>query len=253
MIAIEDVSKRYLAAGRRETIAALDGISVAVADGAFVSIVGPSGCGKSTLLYIVGGFVPSSAGRVVVDGKTVTGPGTDRGPVFQEFALFPWKTVRGNILYGLLEQKMPRKEAEERVAYLVDLVHLRGYEALYPKELSGGMKQRVAIARTLAYNPAILLMDEPFGALDAQTRAMLQDELLSIWEKERKTVLFVTHAVDEAIYLSDRVLVMSRAPGRLKADIAIELPRPRLREALLLNRRYQEYLIEIGRLMDRPA
>lgn len=252
MIIIEDVSKRYLAAGRAQTIAALDGVSTTIADGEFVSIVGPSGCGKSTLLYIVGGFVQSSSGRVLVDGKPVTKPGADRGPVFQEFALFPWKTVRGNILYGLIEQKVAHKDAEERVAYLVDLVRLRGYEDLYPKELSGGMKQRVAIARTLAYNPAILLMDEPFGALDAQTRAMLQDELLSIWEKETKTVLFVTHAVDEAIYLSDRVLVMTQAPGRLKADIPIELPRPRLREDLLLNRRYQEYLIEIGRLMERP-
>ncbi len=187
---------------------------------------------------------------MVVDGKTVTGPGPDRGPVFQEFALFPWKTVRGNILYGLTEQKVPREQAEARVAYLVELVHLKGYENLYPKELSGGMKQRVAIARTLAYNPAILLMDEPFGSLDAHTRALLQDELLAIWERETKTVMFITHGVDEAVYLSDRVIVMTASPGRLKADIRIDLPRPRRREEVLLDRRYQEYVIEIGRLME---
>jgi len=250
MIVFDDVTKRFVTAGRAQTIIALQGISTSVAEGEFVSIVGPSGCGKSTLLYIVGGFVQSSSGRVLVDGRPVTGPGTDRGPVFQEFALFPWKTVRGNILYSLVEQKMPRAEAEERVAYLVDLVHLRGYEELYPKELSGGMKQRVAIARTLAYNPAILLMDEPFGAIDAHTRTRLQDELLSIWETERKTVLFVTHAVDEAIYLSDRVLVMTQSPGRIKADIRLDLPRPRRREELLLDRRYQQYMIDIGRLIE---
>jgi NitT/TauT family transport system ATP-binding protein len=250
MIAIEDVSKSYISAARGGEIAALRNITAAVAEGEFVSIVGPSGCGKSTLLYIVGGFIPSSSGRVVVAGKTVTGPGPDRGPVFQEFALFPWKTVRGNILYGLIEQKVPREAAEERVAYLLDLVHLKGYENLYPKELSGGMKQRVAIARTLAYNPAILLMDEPFGSLDAHTRALLQDELLAIWERETKTVLFITHGVDEAVYLSDRVIVMTSSPGRLKADIRIELPRPRRREAVLLDRRYQEYVIEISRLME---
>jgi NitT/TauT family transport system ATP-binding protein len=250
MIAIEDVSKSFVGAARGGEIAALRNITAGIAEGEFVSIVGPSGCGKSTLLYIVGGFIPSSNGRVLVAGKTVTGPGRDRGPVFQEFALFPWKTVRGNILYGLIEQKMPRAQAEARVAYLLELVHLQGYENLYPKELSGGMKQRVAIARTLAYNPAILLMDEPFGSLDAHTRALLQDELLAIWERETKTVMFITHGVDEAVYLSDRVIVMTASPGRLKADIRIELPRPRRRESVLLDRRYQEYVIEISRLME---
>ena len=251
MIAIEDVSKTYVSAARGGAIPALQQIRATIADGEFVSIVGPSGCGKSTLLYIVGGFIASSSGRVAVDGRAVTGPGPDRGPVFQEFALFPWKTVRGNILYGLTEQKVPRAAADARVADLLELVHLKGYENLYPKELSGGMKQRVAIARTLAYNPRILLMDEPFGSLDAHTRALLQDELLAIWERETKTVLFVTHGVDEAVYLSDRVLVMTAAPGRLKADIRIDLKRPRRREELLLDRRYQEYVIEIGRLMER--
>jgi NitT/TauT family transport system ATP-binding protein len=170
--------------------------------------------------------------------------------VFQEFALFPWKTVQGNVRYGLDEQGVPRADADKRVAGLLDMVHLTGYEHFYPKELSGGMKQRVAIARTLAYDPVILLMDEPFGALDANTRRILQNELLSIWERDRKTVLFVTHSVEEAVFLSDRVLVLSRSPGRQRALLEIDLPRPRVRADLLLNRRFQELLIEIERMMD---
>jgi NitT/TauT family transport system ATP-binding protein len=220
-----------------------------VPEAEFVSILGPSGCGKSTLLYMVGGFVPPTTGSIRVNGSAVTGPGPDRGPVFQEFALFPWKTVKGNVMYGMLEQGVPRAEAEQRAMNLLDMVHLARYADFYPKELSGGMKQRVAIARTLAYNPAILLMDEPFGSLDAHTRTILQRELLAIWEQHRKTVLFVTHSVDEAVFLSDRVFVMTVSPGRQKAFIDIDLPRPRVRAELLLNRRYQEYLVEIERLM----
>ena len=249
MIEIDRLSKSF-ATTTGATHQALVDISLTVPEGEFVSILGPSGCGKSTLLYIVGGFVSGSGGQVRVNGKPVSGPGPDRGPVFQEFALFPWKTVHGNVMYGLLEQRMPREEAEARVAQLLELVHLKGFEGFYPKELSGGMKQRVAIARTLAYGPQTLLMDEPFGALDAHTRTVLQNELLSIWEQDRKTVLFVTHAVDEAVYLSDRVFVMTGSPGRQKALIDIDLPRPRVRRELLLNRRYQEYVIEIERLME---
>jgi NitT/TauT family transport system ATP-binding protein len=253
MIIFEEVSKTYQRAQGGGEVQALDHISASIKPGEFVAVVGPSGCGKSTLLYMLGGFVPMSAGRIVVNGATVTGPGPDRGPVFQEFALFPWQTALQNILFGLREQKVPRAEAQARAQRLVEMVHLKGYEHLYPKELSGGMKQRVAIARTLAYDPAILLMDEPFGALDAHTRTMLQDELLAIWERYTKTVLFVTHAVDEAVYLADRVLVMTSAPGRIKADIPIGLPRPRRRDELLRDSRYQNYVIEIGHLMDRPA
>jgi len=249
LIEIDRLSKSF-ATTTGATHQALADISLTVSAGEFVSILGPSGCGKSTLLYIVGGFVPGTGGQVRVNGKPVSGPGPDRGPVFQEFALFPWKTVHGNVMYGLLEQGMPREEAEARVAQLLELVHLKGFEGFYPKELSGGMKQRVAIARTLAYGPQTLLMDEPFGALDAHTRTVLQNELLSIWEQDRKTVLFVTHAVDEAVYLSDRVFVMTGSPGRQKALIDIDLPRPRVRRELLLNRRYQEYVIEIERLME---
>jgi NitT/TauT family transport system ATP-binding protein len=249
LIEIDRLSKAFATATGASHQALVD-ISLSITKGEFVSILGPSGCGKSTLLYIVGGFVPASGGQVRVDGQPVSGPGPDRGPVFQEFALFPWKTVHGNVIYGLLEQGVPRDEAGERVAKLLELVHLKGYEAFYPKELSGGMKQRVAIARTLAYRPQTLLMDEPFGALDAHTRTLLQNELLSIWEQDRKTVLFVTHAVDEAVYLSDRVFVMTGSPGRHKALIDIDLPRPRVRSELLLNRKYQEYVIEIERLME---
>src|SRR5262245_49427342 len=177
MIAIERLSKSFTTQ-RGTAHRALADISLDIAAGEFVSSLGPSGCGKSTLLYIVGGFVNPSEGAVRVAGKPVTGPGPDRGPVFQEFALFPWKTVLGNVMYGLIEQGQPRTQAQARARELIDLVHLRGYENFYPKELSGGMKQRVAIARTLAYGPSILLMDEPFGALDAHTRTGMQRELL---------------------------------------------------------------------------
>ena len=249
MIVIERLTKSFESA-RRKSHLALGDISLSVAEGEFVSIVGPSGCGKSTLLYVVGGFVPPSTGRVTVNGQAVTGPGPDRGPVFQEFALFPWKTVIGNVMYGPLEQGLPKQLAESRARTLISLVHLTGYENFYPKELSGGMKQRVAIARTLAYGPNILLMDEPFGALDAHTRTGLQRELLEIWERDRKTVLFVTHSVEEAVFLSDRVVVLTRSPGRLKAAIDIDLPRPRRRAELLVDRRYQTFVVDIERLMD---
>ncbi|NJO24290.1 MAG: ABC transporter ATP-binding protein [Sphingomonadales bacterium] len=251
MIAIERLSKSFETARRASHLAIAD-ISLDVAEGEFVSILGPSGCGKSTLLYIVGGFVQPTEGTVTVDGKPVTGPGPDRGPVFQEFALFPWKTVLGNVMYGPLERGMAKSKAEERARALIALVHLTGYENFYPKELSGGMKQRVAIARTLAYGPSILLMDEPFGALDAHTRTGLQNELLEIWERDRKTVLFVTHSVEEAIFLSDRVVVLTRSPGRIKETVRIDLPRPRRRAELLMDQRYQTLVVDIERLMDTP-
>jgi len=249
MIEIAGVSQSFQTAGRKSHLALSD-ISLSIAEGAFVSILGPSGCGKSTLLYIVGGFVKPTAGTVKVRDRLITGPGPDRGPVFQEFALFPWKTVLGNVMYGLRQQGVGRAEAEERARRLIGMVGLKGYENFYPKELSGGMKQRVAIARTLAYNPAVLLMDEPFGALDAHTRTRLQNDLLDIWERDRKTVLFVTHAVDEAVYLSDKVVVMTRSPGRIKQVIDIDLPRPRRRADLLLDPRYQKYIVDIERLIE---
>jgi NitT/TauT family transport system ATP-binding protein len=251
MIAIERLGKSFETTRRASHLALAD-ISLEVAEGEFVSILGPSGCGKSTLLYIVGGFVPPTQGTVTVDGRPVTGPGPDRGPVFQEFALFPWKTVLGNVMYGPLERGLSRAKAEEKARALIALVHLTGYENFYPKELSGGMKQRVAIARTLAYGPSILLMDEPFGALDAHTRTGMQKELLEIWERDRKTVLFVTHSVEEAVFLSDRVVVLTRSPGRIKETVRIDLPRPRRRAELLVDRRYQTLVVDIERLMDTP-
>src|SRR5213082_1975289 len=241
MIEIDRVSHTFQTSGRH-THLALSDISLRIEDGAFVSILGPSGCGKSTLLYIVGGFVNPTEGVARVKGQAITGPGPDRGPVFQEFALFPWKSVLGNVMYGLVEQGAPRKIAEDRARALIEMVHLKGYENFYPKELSGGMKQRVAIARTLAYGPSILLMDEPFGALDAHTRTGMQHELLEIWERDRKTVLFVTHSVEEAVFLSDRVVVLTRSPGRIKSIIDIDLARPRRRAELLVDRRYKQYV-----------
>jgi NitT/TauT family transport system ATP-binding protein len=249
MIEIDRVSHRFQTTGR-QSLLALSDISLRIEDGAFVSILGPSGCGKSTLLYIVGGFVNPTEGVARVKGRAITGPGPDRGPVFQEFALFPWKSVLGNVTYGLRQQGVPRAEAEAQSRRLIEMVGLKGFEDFYPKELSGGMKQRVAIARTLAYHPAVLLMDEPFGALDAHTRTRLQNDLLNIWERDRKTVLFVTHSVDEAVFLSDKVVVMTRAPGRIKEIVDIDLPRPRRRAELLLDSRYQKYVVDIERLID---
>ena len=249
MIEIDHVSQLFRTSGRQDHLALSD-ISLTIEDGAFVSILGPSGCGKSTLLYIVGGFVNPTSGEARVKGKAITGPGPDRGPVFQEFALFPWKTVIGNVMYGPRQQGVKADEAEAQSRRLIEMVGLKGFENFYPKELSGGMKQRVALARTLAYHPAVLLMDEPFGALDAHTRTRLQNDLLNIWERDRKTVLFVTHSVDEAVFLSDKVVVMTRAPGRIKQIVDIELPRPRRRAELLLDPRYQKYVVEIERMID---
>jgi NitT/TauT family transport system ATP-binding protein len=211
-------------------VRALERVQLDVANNEFVSLVGPSGCGKSTLLYLLGGFLALEQGEILVDGRKVTKPGPDRGIVFQHFALFPWKTVRQNVLYGLERKKMDPAQRAELAQKHIDLVKLTGFEDAWPAQLSGGMKQRVAIARTLAIDPDVLLMDEPFGALDAQTRGLLQEELLAIWGLTRKTVLFVTHDVHEAVLLSDRVAVMSARPGRIKAIVDIDLPRPRTPE-----------------------
>jgi len=249
MIEMDRVSQIFQTSARQNHLA-LSQISLTIEDGAFVAILGPSGCGKSTLLYIVGGFVNPTEGVARMKGKPIAGPGPDRGPVFQEFALFPWKTVLGNVMYGPRQQGAKSAEAEAQSRQLIEMVGLKGFEDFYPKELSGGMKQRVALARTLAYHPAVLLMDEPFGALDAHTRTRLQNDLLNIWERDRKTVLFVTHSVDEAVFLSDKVVVMTRAPGRIKEIVDIDLPRPRRRAYLLLDPRYQKYVVEIERMID---
>ena len=223
-IAIDKVAHVYRPP-RGRPVLALDDISLQVQSREFLALLGPSGCGKSTLLYLIGGFLPIEKGTISINGEPVKAPGPDRGIVFQHFALFPWKTVRDNILYGLERQDMPRAERLKRAQHFIDLVGLSGFEDSYPSQLSGGMKQRTALARTLAIDPSILLMDEPFGALDAQTRSLMQSELLRIWQRSPKTVIFVTHDVQEAVYLANRVIVMSARPGRVKAVVDIDIDR----------------------------
>ncbi len=249
LIEITGLGKSFAAPGGAHH-QALAGIDLSVGAGEFVSILGPSGCGKSTLLYMIGGFVAASEGDIRVDGERVTAPSPDRGPVFQEFALFPWKTVLQNVMYGLRVQKVPRDEARQRALDLLELVKLTAYADFYPKQLSGGMRQRVAIARTLAYRPRILLMDEPFGALDAHTRTRLQHELLGIWERDRKTVLFVTHGVDEAVFLSDRIVLMHGGPGGIDEIVDVDLPRPRVRAELIGDRRYQDLVLHLEHRLE---
>jgi ABC-type nitrate/sulfonate/bicarbonate transport system ATPase subunit len=224
---IEGISRTFPGVRGGAPTQALQPTSLAVADNDFITILGPSGCGKSTLLRIVAGLDTPSAGRVMFDDAPVTGPGADRGMVFQSYTLFPWLSVRENIAFGLREKGMAQPEQDEIVAHYIERVGLRGFEHHYPKMLSGGMQQRTAIARALANDPKILLLDEPFGALDNQTRGLMQELLLGIWEAERKTVLFVTHDIEEAIFMANRVIVMSARPGRIKAEVAIELPHPR--------------------------
>ena len=217
-IVITGVSHLYRPPSGRPVLA-LEDVSLDVGAREFVALLGPSGCGKSTLLYLIGGFLPTETGKILIESKPIGAPGPDRGIVFQHFALFPWKTVRANVLYGLERMGLVREERERRAQSFIDLVGLNGFEDSYPSQLSGGMRQRTAIARTLAFDPKILLMDEPFGALDAQTRSLMQSELLSIWQRTPKTVIFVTHDVQEAVYLADRVAVMSARPGRIKAIV----------------------------------
>ncbi|MDJ1137771.1 ABC transporter ATP-binding protein [Streptomyces iconiensis] len=202
---------------------ALEDIELDIADGEFTVLVGPSGCGKSTLLDLLGGLALPTSGRVLLDGEPVTGPGRDRGTVFQQYALLPWRTARGNVEFGLEAAGVPRRERAERAGEFLSLVGLDGFGDRHPHELSGGMRQRVAIARSLAYDPDVLLMDEPFGALDAQTRESLQDELLRVWQRTRKTVVFITHSIDEAVLLGQRVAVLTSRPGRVKEVVPIAL------------------------------
>jgi NitT/TauT family transport system ATP-binding protein len=212
--------------GDREVVALKD-IKLSIKQGEFVCLLGPSGCGKSTLLNAVAGFALPSSGTISVEGRTITGPGPERGMVFQEYALFPWMTVAQNIAFGLEIQKKDKAEINLTVNQLLDMLHLKDFRDRFPKDLSGGMRQRVAIARILALDSPIMLMDEPFGALDALTRRNLQDELLRIWSTLGKTILFVTHSIEESIYLADRIVVMTYRPGTVKRDQYVTLPRPR--------------------------
>ncbi len=227
-LSIQAVSRTFPATRGGKPTEALLPVDLQVEDNDFITILGPSGCGKSTLLRIVAGLDQPTAGRVLLDGEPVSGPGPDRGMVFQSYTLFPWLTVRQNICFGLREKGLPLAEQTRKSDYFIAQVGLRGFEQHFPKQLSGGMQQRTALARALANDPKILLLDEPFGALDNQTRALMQELLLGIWEAQRKTVLFVTHDIDESIFMASRVVVVSARPGRIKADIRIDLPHPRL-------------------------
>jgi len=222
---IKDVRLEY--ATRDKTVVAIDNISIDVPDNQFAVIVGPSGCGKSSLLYLVAGLAEPTSGEIMLGNEEVDGPGPDRGMVFQSYTLFPWLTVRENVEFGLKRRRMPAAEREAIVNRYLNETGLAAFHDAYPKQLSGGMMQRVAIARALANDPKILLMDEPFGALDSQTRNSMQKLLLRVWEEHRKTVLFVTHDIDEAILLGDRIYVMTARPGRLKEEIVVPIPRPR--------------------------
>ncbi len=215
--------------GRFTSITAIEKVDLQVPEGELVTIIGPSGCGKSTLLMILAGLYEKSSGEVLLDGASINGPGLDRGVVFQEFALFPWLTVRNNICFGLKMKGIPVSDHDRIVKHYLKMVKLEEFETIFPHRLSGGMKQRVGIARALAYSPELLLMDEPFGALDAQTRTSLQQMLVDIWAETKKTILFVTHSVREAVFLSDRIVVLSRRPSKVRTIIEVNIPRPRQR------------------------
>ena len=235
-VTISNLEKVYESGEERTK--AIDDLSLEVPSGQFLSVVGPSGCGKSTLLYLIAGFLDESTGTIAVDDETINGPGTDRGVVFQDYALFPWRTVMGNVTYGLEQDGVPKEQRQATAQEFIDMMDLDGFEDKYPKELSGGMKQRVALARTLAYDPKILLMDEPFGALDQPLRELLQDHLLEIWRDLEKTVIFITHDVEEAVYLSERVMVMTRHPGTKKTTVEIDVDRTQDREDIIMSDRY---------------
>jgi NitT/TauT family transport system ATP-binding protein len=224
--------RRYFPSGDSQVVA-LNGVDLQLFNNEFVCVVGPSGCGKSTLLNILAGLDKQDEGEVTVDGKTISGPSAERGVVFQQYALFPWLTVRQNVEFGLVNKGLPRKEINEIATKYIRMVDLQDFENAWPKVLSGGMKQRVAIARAYAMNPSLLLMDEPFGALDAQTRAQLQADLLHTWEAEEKTCFFITHDVEEAVLLAQRVVIMSARPGRIKRIVDIDIPHPRTQETRL--------------------
>ncbi|MBV9236926.1 MAG: ABC transporter ATP-binding protein [Xanthobacteraceae bacterium] len=251
MLTVESLNKTYVSQGS-DTPALVD-INLSIAEGEFLCLLGPSGCGKSTLLKIIAGLIPATSGRIAINGKAVSGPGPERAVVFQDYALFPWMTVRDNVEFGLEARKLPVAERREVSSRLLKVVGLSDFAERFPHQLSGGMKQRVSIARALAVDPALLLMDEPFGALDAQTRQLLQDELLRIWREYRKTVVFVTHSIEEAIYLSDRIVVMTARPGRVKQIVMVPEPRPRDMASVDMNQRQREVRAVLGEEIARAA
>lgn len=250
-VSIQGIEKKYNT--RKGEVVALNGVNFDIKENEFICVIGPSGCGKSTLLNIIAGLLEPTAGQILVDGKPIQGTGTDRGVVFQQYALFPWLTVKKNVEFGLKLKGLSKDECDSMAMKYLKMVELEKFADSYPKELSGGMKQRVAIARAYAMNPEVLLMDEPFGALDAQTRTQLQTELLKAWQEENKTCFFVTHDIEEAIVLATRVVIMSARPGRIKEVVDIDIPYPRDQETKMSERFielknhiwgqvYQEYL-----------
>jgi len=245
MLSIKNLNKTYHTEEGDEVVALSD-INLDVADKEFVCFIGPSGCGKTTLLRITAGLEKPDSGTLTVNNEPITGPGPDRGMVFQEYSLFPWRTVLKNITFSLELKKIAKSEREKIARDFLELVGLSKFADSYPHELSGGMKQRVAIARALVNDPDVLLMDEPFGAVDAQTRNRLQHELLNIWEKKKKTVLFITHSVDEAVFLADKVVVFTARPGRVKEVFSIDLPRPRERTSFEANAVREHLLATLG-------
>lgn len=251
MLIIENVSKTFIS--KENTINALDKVNLEVKDEEFICILGPSGCGKTTLLRIIAGLDAPTDGEVQLDGIRVEKPGRDRGMVFQDYSLFPWRTVIDNIAFGMEVLGVDKKDRYESAREYLKLLDLEKFENSFPYELSGGMRQRIAIVRALINNPKLLLMDEPFGALDAQTRNNMQAELLRIWEKKHKTILFVTHSVDEAVYLADRIFVMSARPGTVKEIFNIDLPRPRIRTSLEANMIRDRVLKSLGTEIELAA
>jgi NitT/TauT family transport system ATP-binding protein len=245
-----NISKTFVS--REREIEVLRDVSVEVGTGQFVSIVGASGCGKTTLLRIIDGLIPPSGGEILVNGHPVDGPGRDRAFVFQQDALFPWRNVRDNVIFGLEVQGDHKGDSSERAQHFIQMVGLAGFEQHFPHELSGGMRQRANLARALTVDPDVLLMDEPFASLDAQTREIMQSELLKIWRMANKTVLFITHQIDEAVYLSDRVVVLTARPGRVKSVLDVDMPRPR---ELSVKRtpRFLDVVDEIWRLIEEEV
>lgn len=246
-LVLRNVSKKF------NNLLTISNLNFDVSDGEFVCLLGPSGCGKTTILRLSAGLDSPTEGEIFLDDKKINGPNKDCGFVFQEYALFPWRTVKGNIEFGPQVKGIPKEEYERLSKHYIDLMGLKGFENHYPHELSGGMKQRVGIARAYANNPKLLLMDEPFGALDAQTRNFMQSELLRIWEKEHISALFVTHSVDEAVYLSDRVIVLSARPGTVKDIFKVDLPRPRIRTSPEANLMRDVILRSLGSEINRAS
>lgn len=252
-LVIRDLSKIYYDIYTGTNVAAAEAISLEIGNGEFAAILGPSGCGKTTLLNMVAGFIPPTRGEILLNGRRIQGPGPDRGVVFQSFALFPWKTVLDNVGFGLKMRGVSKEERDRVAREYIALVGVEGFENRYPHELSGGMQQRVGVARVLANKPDLMLMDEPFASVDAQTRMTLQEELTRIWEARQPTILFVTHDVEEAVFLANRVVVLTPRPGRVRETVPVDLPRPRIWQHLIEDPGYKGLVARVLGLVRTPG